>query len=282
LDFSEEDVEFADRKDLKDLVNAIQKVIGLLISSFEVGNVIKNGLPVAVIGKPNAGKSTLLNTLLNEERAIVSHIPGTTRDVIEDELNIEGVLFRIIDTAGIRKTNDTIEAMGVEKTYEQIKKSSIAMYVFDVNETSADELKEIIIELQPHLNKSQLLLLANKIDADNIESIKEKFKSIDEITYISAKEKTNIDGLKAELINVFENKNINPNDTIVTNSRHIEALSESNDALSRVLEGLNFNISGDLLAMDIRNSLYHLGTITGQVSTDDLLKNIFSRFCIGK
>ena len=282
LDFSEEDVEFADRSDLKDLVASIQRIIQRLVDSFDVGNVLKNGIPVAIVGKPNAGKSTLLNVLLEEDRAIVSEIPGTTRDVIEDELNIEGVLFRIIDTAGIRQTVDIIEAIGVEKTFEQIKLSSIALYLFDAHTITASELKLIEEELKPHLNNSQLVMVANKIDKEDIEYIKHEFESFPNIIYISAKERINIDGLKKHLVTLFDNRLVNVTETIVTNARHVEALRHTNSALIKVLEGLKQNITGDFLAMDIRQALHYLGTITGEISSDDLLSNIFSRFCIGK
>lgn len=282
LDFSEEDVEFADRSDLKKLVNSIQRIVQRLIDSFEVGNVIKNGIPVAIVGKPNAGKSTLLNVLLEEDRAIVSEIPGTTRDVIEDELNIDGVLFRIIDTAGIRETNDIIESIGVEKTFEQIKLSSIAIYLFDAHEITSSELKLIVEELRPHLHNSQLVLVANKIDKEDLEYIKHEFSEFPEMLFISAKERTNIDEFKKQLVALFDKRIVNITETIVTNARHVEALRHTNVALIKVLEGLNNNITGDFLAMDIRNALHHLGTITGEISSDDLLANIFSRFCIGK
>ncbi len=282
LDFSEEDVEFADRKDLKKLVFTIQKIVQRLIDSFEIGNVIKNGIPVAIVGKPNAGKSTLLNVLLEEDRAIVSDIPGTTRDVIEDEINIDGVLFRVIDTAGIRDTNDIIESMGVQKTFEQIKLSSIAIYLFDAHEITASELKLIVEEIQPHLHDSQLVLVANKIDKEDIEYIKSEFIEFPDIVFISAKELINIDELKKHLVTLFDNRIVNVTETIVTNARHVEALRHTNSALIKVLEGLNNNVTGDFLAMDIRAALHHLGTITGEISSDDLLANIFSRFCIGK
>ncbi len=282
LDFSEEDVEFADRSDLKKLVNSIQRIIQKLIDSFEVGNVIKNGIPVAIVGKPNAGKSTLLNVLLDEDRAIVSDIPGTTRDVIEDEINIDGVLFRIIDTAGIRATTDLIESIGVEKTFEQIKLSSIAIYLFDAHEITSAELKIIVEELKNKVHNSQLLLVANKIDKEDIEYIKKEFIDFPEMFFISAKERTNIEGLKKQLINLFDSRIVNVTETIVTNARHVEALTHTNTALIKVLEGLNDNITGDFLAMDIRQALNHLGTITGEISSDDLLATIFSKFCIGK
>jgi tRNA modification GTPase len=282
LDFSEEDVEFADRADLKNLVTSIKKIIQRLIDSFEVGNVIKNGIPVAIVGKPNAGKSTLLNVLLEEDRAIVSEIPGTTRDVIEDEMTIDGVLFRFIDTAGIRETTDIIESIGVEKTFQQIKLSSIAIYLFDAHDITAAELRLIVDELTPHIHNSHLLLVANKIDKEDIAYIKKEFAAFTDMLFISAKERTNIDELKQTLVTLFDNKTVNVTETIVTNARHVEALRHTNSALFRVLEGLNNNVTGDFLAMDIRQALHYLGTITGEISSDDLLANIFSRFCIGK
>jgi tRNA modification GTPase len=282
LDFSEEDVEFADRTDLQKLVNSIQKIVQRLIDSFEVGNVIKNGIPVAIVGKPNAGKSTLLNVLLEEDRAIVSDIPGTTRDVIEDEINIDGVLFRVIDTAGIRETNDIIESIGVEKTFEQIKLSSIAIYLFDVHEISVNELKQIIAEITPHLHNSQLVLVANKIDKEDMEYTFREFAEFKDMLFISAKERVGIDELKKYLVHLFDSSMVNITETIVTNARHVEALRHTNVALVKVLEGLTNNVTGDFLAMDIRTALHHLGEITGEISSDDLLANIFSRFCIGK
>lgn len=282
LDFSEEDVEFADRSDLKKLVASIQRIVERLVDSFEVGNVIKNGIPVAIVGKPNAGKSTLLNALLEEDRAIVSDIPGTTRDVIEDEMNIDGVQFRFIDTAGIRETNDIIESMGVEKTYEQIKLSSIAIYLFDAHEITSSELKLIVKDIEPHLHNSQLVLVANKIDKEDVDYTKKEFEEFKDMLFISAKERTNVEELKDYLVHLFDSRTVNITETIVTNARHVEALRHTNVALVKVLDGLNHNISGDLLAMDIRQALHHLGTITGEISSDDLLTNIFSRFCIGK
>lgn len=282
LDFSEEDVEFADRTDLKKLVNSIQRIVQRLIDSFEVGNVIKNGIAVAIVGKPNAGKSTLLNVLLEEDRAIVSEIPGTTRDVIEDEVTIEGVQFRFIDTAGIRETNDLIESIGVEKTFEQLKLSAIAIYLFDAHEITAAELKLIIKEIEPHLFNSQLVLIANKIDKEDVEYTKREFSTFPEMLFISAKERIGIDELKKHLVHLFDTRTVNLTETIVTNARHAEALRHTNVALIKVLDGLNQNVSGDFLAMDIRQALHYLGTITGEISSDDLLGNIFSRFCIGK
>ncbi len=282
LDFSEEDVEFANRDDLKNLVNSIQSIIQRLVDSFEVGNVIKNGIPVVIVGKPNAGKSTLLNVLLEEDRAIVSEIPGTTRDVIEDEMNIDGVNFRFIDTAGIRETNDIIESIGVEKTFEQIKLSAIAVYLFDAHEITSAELNLIVEEIKPHLHNSQLVLVANKIDKEDVEYTKHEFEKFSDMLFISAKERINIEGLKKHLVHLFDNRTVNLTETIVTNARHVEALRHTNVALIKVLDGLNNNVSGDFLAMDIRTALHHLGEITGEISSDDLLTNIFSRFCIGK
>ncbi len=282
LDFSEEDVEFADRSDLKKLVSSIQRIVQRLIDSFEVGNVIKNGIPVAIVGKPNAGKSTLLNVLLEEDRAIVSEIPGTTRDVIEDELNIDGVLFRIIDTAGIRNTTDIIESIGVEKTFEQIKLSSITIYLFDAHEMTTSELEIEIEELQLHLHNSQLVLVANKIDKEDEEYIRREFSEFPNVLFISAKERFYIDDLKKHFIKLFDDRIINITETVVTNTRHVEALRHTNSSLIRIFDGLNHNVTGDFLAMDIRQALHHLGVITGEISSDDLLANIFSKFCIGK
>jgi tRNA modification GTPase len=282
LDFSEEDVEFANRDDLKKLVTSILHVISRLVESFEVGNVIKNGIPVAIVGKPNVGKSTLLNTLIEEERAIVSEIPGTTRDTIEDELNIDGVPFRLIDTAGIRETTDIIESIGVSKTFTAIKNSSIVIYVFDLHEITSSELLKITDDVKKHLNGSQLVIVANKIDKEDVEYSKKEFEEFKNLIFISAKEKINIDALKRRLVELFDNRTVNATETIVTNARHAEALNHSKNALERVYSGLETNITGDLLAIDIRSALHYLGEITGEVTTNDLLENIFGKFCIGK
>lgn len=282
LDFSEEDVEFANRDDLKKLVLTIQNVIGKLISSFEVGNVIKNGIPVAIVGKPNAGKSTLLNAFLQEERAIVSEIPGTTRDTIEDEVTLGGVLFRFIDTAGLRNTTDAIEAIGVSKALEKMKQAAIVIYLFDVNEMSARELDISLKELQQNLNNATTVVVGNKIDTDTEQYIRKEFAGINDLILISAKNQENIDELKNRLIEIFDKNTANVPETVVTNARHVEALSNASHALERVFDGLNSNISGDLVAMDIRDSLHYLGLITGEITTDDLLGSIFTRFCIGK
>jgi tRNA modification GTPase len=282
LDFSEEDVEFANRDDLKKLVLTIQSVINKLITSFEVGNVIKNGIPVAIVGKPNAGKSTLLNTLLQEERAIVSEIPGTTRDTIEDEVTLGGVLFRFIDTAGLRNTTDTIEAIGVTKAIEKLKEATIVIYLFDVNEISARELELNLEELRKHNSRSEMIAVGNKIDTDTEQYIRKEFASVNDLIFISAKNQENIEELKNKLVSIFDKNTINVPETVVTNARHVEALSNASHALERVFEGLNSNISGDLVAMDIRDALHYLGLINGEITTDDLLGSIFTRFCIGK
>ncbi len=282
LDFGEEDVEFADRNDLKKLILSIQNIVQRLVHSFEIGNVIKNGIPVAIVGKPNTGKSTLLNVLLEEERAIVSEIPGTTRDTIEDEITIEGILFRFIDTAGIRHTTDTIEAMGVTRTWEKMRQSSIVMYVFDVHEITPKELSITVGEIRETLGGSSLLLVGNKIDKEDILYTQREFKDFQDIIFISAKEHLYIEDLRSKLVALFDSKAVNVSETIVTNARHVQALQHTNSALTKVFEGLNNNLSGDLLSIEIRGALEHLGEITGEVTSDTLLENIFSRFCIGK
>lgn len=283
LDFSEEDVEFADRKDLKELVIKLQTALHRLISSFNYGNVIKTGVPVAIVGEPNVGKSTLLNALLNEEKAIVSSIAGTTRDAIEDEIVIKGINFRFIDTAGIRTTNDEIETIGIKKSFEKIGEASVVLLLVDaeIEQSALHEIYQSITEKMVHSNK-RLVVVANKVDKTNIEQIKEKFKGIEHVVYLSAKEKTNLDSLKDKLFDFVNAGALANNDVVVTNARHYEALTKANEALLKVLEGLDSNITGDFLAMDIRQSLHHLGEITGEITTDDLLDNIFTRFCIGK
>lgn len=282
LDFSEEDVEFADRSDLKKLIHTIQSIIEKLIASFEVGNVIKNGIPVAIVGKPNAGKSTLLNVLLEDDRAIVSEIPGTTRDTIEDELIIEGVLFRFIDTAGIRTTSDVIEQIGVNKAFEVMRKSAIIIYLFDTHELSRGDLELEMNLVKEHIGTSQLVVVGNKIDFEDLEELKREFADVPSLLFISAKEQKNIEALKKTLVNLFDTRTLNTTDTIVTNSRHVNSLNKAHAALIKVNEGLASNIQSDFLALDIRYALEALGEITGQVTNEDLLDNIFSKFCIGK
>lgn len=282
LDFSEEDVEFASKEELKKLVSSVQSVIQKLIRSFELGNVIKNGVPVCIAGKPNAGKSTLLNALLEEERAIVSDIPGTTRDTIEDEIVLEGVRFRFIDTAGLRSTSNTLESAGIERTYKAMKDSSIIIYLFDINELSTTELENQLKELEKYSNGAELVLAGNKIDKADVDYTKKEFSHFKNMIFISSKEKRNLEELKTRLLDIFDDKSDNIPETIITNTRHVEALQKTSDALSHVSEGLDKKISGELLATDLRTALHHLGLITGEVSTDDLLQNIFSKFCIGK
>ena len=277
LDFGEEDVEFADRDDLRQLIFRIQSVLVPLIESFAMGNVIKNGVPTVIVGKPNAGKSTLLNRLLNEEKAIVSDIAGTTRDVIEDELFIEGIRFRLIDTAGLRKATDTIEAIGVERTMQQMEKASLIIYLFDASEIDLSVISEQIVDFNvPYL------LVGNKVDKLSLEKKMAFDTAYSDIIWISASENQNIEILKDILVRKVKTKEIKTGDTVVTNLRHFQHLSQTNEALENVLEGLNQSITGDFLAQDIRFALHHLGEITGQITTDDLLANIFSRFCIGK
>lgn len=282
LDFSEEDVEFADRNDLNKLINSIGNVIEKLINSFELGNVIKNGIPVAIVGKPNAGKSTLLNVLLEDDRAIVSEIAGTTRDTIEDEMVIDGVMFRFIDTAGLRTTTDIIEQIGVNKALEAIKKSAIVIYLFDAHEISSGDLNLELDLLREYIGNSQLVVAANKIDTENRDELFSEFSDYPEMVFISAKEQRNIDVLKQRLVQLFDARTIDTSDTIVTNARHAHALKNAKEALVKVSSGIEKNLAGDLLALDIRFALEELGNITGEVTNEDLLENIFSKFCIGK
>ena len=282
LDFSEEDVEFANRNDLKKLISTIYSVIEALIQSFELGNVIKNGIPVTIIGKPNAGKSTLLNVLLEEDKAIVSEIAGTTRDLIEDEMIIDGVMFRFIDTAGLRVTSDAVEQIGLNKAFEAIKKSAIVIYLFDAHELTAGDLVLELQKIEEHLVSTQVIVVANKIDIETLNDLKNEFIDFPEMIFISAKKQLNINELKNKLLSLFDARTVSATDTIVTNARHASSLTNANLALKKVLEGLNNNIVPDLLALDIRYALNEIGLITGEVSNEDLLNNIFSKFCIGK
>lgn len=278
LDFSQEDVEFADRTQFKNLINEINSSTQKLISSFALGNVIKNGVQVAIIGKPNAGKSTLLNALLNEERAIVSSIAGTTRDTIEEVLNIDGVLFRLIDTAGIREhTTDEIETIGVGKSYEKAQLADVILYLFDAT-IEADITTEI--QWLQGFNKPYILV-ANKTD-ESASPTPSKGGEFENIISISAKNNINIDAIKKALVEKSIKGNINTEDTVVTNARHYDALCKLSQSLQDISEGLHNNIPGDLLALDIRQALHYLGNITGQVSSEEQLDFIFSKFCIGK
>jgi tRNA modification GTPase len=281
LDFSEEDVEFANRDQLKKLILEINTVISGLIRSFELGNAIKQGVNTVIAGRPNAGKSTLLNALLNEERAIVSHIPGTTRDTIEEVLNINGINFRLIDTAGIREATDAIEQIGVQRTMEKISQSALLIYVYDASVITEKELNQDIESLQnPGIN---MLLVANKIDLLNGAPTVIDFPAygFSDIISISAKEKLHIDDLKNKIYHAAIKSQLTGDETLVTNIRHLEALQKTEEALTRVLNGME-NVTSDFLAMDIKQALHYLGEITGAVTTDDLLENIFSKFCIGK
>jgi tRNA modification GTPase len=280
LDFGEEDVEFADRDQLRTLIGNIQHIIRELLKSFDLGNVIKNGVPTVIVGKPNAGKSTLLNKLLNEEKAIVSDVPGTTRDFIEDEINIEGITFRFIDTAGLRETTDKVEAIGVERTMQKLSQSSLIIYLFDITEVTAAELQEELDRLNP--KKLPIVAVANKIDcapADKVAAL----DNIEDLVTISASEGANLEELKQALVKKVNLGKLNTqNQTIVTNLRHVDSLNKTYAALDDVLNGLSLGISNDLIAADIRRALYSLGEITGEITTDDLLDNIFTKFCIGK
>ncbi len=283
LDFSEEDVEFANRDELKALIWNIHVVIQALVSSFKSGNVIKNGVPVVIAGKPNAGKSTLLNALLNEEKALVTEIAGTTRDVIEDEVIWNGVVFRFIDTAGIRETEDLVESLGVKKTLEKMREAAIVCYLFDAANIETSELKTIVSALKNDVEKtnSELVIIANK--SDQLSKEKRSFLEHEyDPIFLSAKEKNNLEELENHLIELVNLGKIGEQDVVITNSRHYLALTSANEALMRAYNGLSNELSGDLLAADIRQSLFHLGEITGEVTTDDLLENIFSKFCIGK
>lgn len=280
LDFSQEDVEFADRTALKKLIEELDQSTEQLIRSFSLGNVIRNGVQVAIIGKPNAGKSTLLNALLNENRAIVSDIAGTTRDTIEEVININGILFRLVDTAGIREhTQDIIEQIGVEKSLEKMNASDIVLYLFDVNTTSLEELNSFQQSLQE--KQIQHLLVANKTDMANAATI-QAMVQLPSAIFISAKTNTGVDILKQALTQKAISGDVNTEATIVTNARHHDALLKLSNALSEVQAGIDNNIPGDLLALDIRQCLHYLGLITGEITNEDQLDYIFSKFCIGK
>lgn len=278
LDFGEEDVEFAKRDDLRKLILTIQSYLSSLIQSFDQGNVIKNGVPTVIAGKPNAGKSTLLNLLLNEEKAIVSEIAGTTRDVIEDEIVLGGINFRFIDTAGLRETQDVIEAIGVERTRDRMKKASVILYLFDLSATNLPDIQRETEELKQLA--IPFIRIGNKIDKANPELL--KALSQEDFVLISASQKENIQQLKDKLLSFFQVSTVKSGDVLVTSLRHYQNLLQTHQSLDRVLAGMSEGITGDFLAMDIRQSLHYLGEITGAITTDDLLENIFSKFCIGK
>ena len=282
LDFSEEDVEFADRRKLRVLAVNIEQHIGRLADSFSVGNVLKNGVPVALVGKTNVGKSTLLNVLLNEEKAIVSDIHGTTRDTIEDSVAIDGIVFRFIDTAGIRDTEDEVENLGIRRTFQKIDAATIVLWLVD-----ATEISDIMTDIVPEdIDRSKTVLVVNKSDMVSADRQKRIGDIVDttglKAIFISAKRRTNIDLLQKLLVDTVQLNKIDSNAVIVNNVRHYEALVNARQAIVRVVEGLDTQISGDLLSQDIRECMHYLGEITGQISTDEILGNIFSKFCIGK
>ncbi len=283
LDFSEEDVEFADRSAFRDLISRIQFVLKRLIDSFAVGNVIKNGIPVAIVGEPNVGKSTLLNALLNEERAIVSDIAGTTRDTIEDELVIDGIGFRFIDTAGIRETKDVVESIGIQKTFEKIDQAQLVLFLVENSRTKDIEgLKREIEEIKNKYPQKTLLVIMNKMDLLSENEISYLTSEISNLILISAKNKEGIDALKNQLMRLVNTGALRNNETIVTNTRHYDSLLKALEEIQKVQYGLDMGISADLMAIDIRQALFYFGEITGQVTNDELLGNIFANFCIGK
>ncbi|WP_288956071.1 tRNA uridine-5-carboxymethylaminomethyl(34) synthesis GTPase MnmE [uncultured Polaribacter sp.] len=285
LDFSGEDVEFADRTQFKDLVAKISTVLKRLIESFAFGNAMKNGIPVAIIGEPNVGKSTLLNALLNEEKAIVSDIAGTTRDAIEDEISIDGVLFRFIDTAGIRETQDIVESIGIKKAYEKAEKAQLIIFLIDANKFihSSDTFIEEIETIKKRFPNKRVLVIANKVDTLSCHDSSILQSEIDDLFLLSAKQNEGLEALKKELTSLVNIGALSNNETIVTNSRHFEALNNALAAINSVQQGIDLEISTDLFAIDIRECLRHLGTITGDYDVDkDILGHIFSNFCIGK
>lgn len=289
LDFGEEDVEFADREELRSIIMEVKDLAENLASSFKLGNAIKNGIPVAIIGKPNSGKSTLLNVLLNEERAIVSEIPGTTRDVIEDTIIINGLEYRFIDTAGLRDTSDIIESLGIQKTLEKIIQASIILLIDDISDTteSVNARLEVVREKLEGSGKN-LIVLVNKIDLVTTPEIEAEFRKnirlegSESLLFISAKERTGLDELRLKLGQVVEKEKFSSQDVIITNIRHYEALLHVSESLGRVISGLDENLPEDLIAIDIRQAIHYLGEITGEITTDEILGNIFKNFCIGK
>ena len=293
LDFAEEDVEFANRDDFQQLITRIRNVLKRLIDSFATGNVLKNGIPVAIVGEPNVGKSTLLNALLNEERAIVSDIAGTTRDTIEDEITIGGIGFRFIDTAGIRDTSDVIEGMGIQKTYEKMEQAQVVVFLLEASKfiSQEDALKREIRKIHEKYPQKAILVIANKAD---LISEKERQKIQEELVVVSsdseksralllsAKTGEGVEELKNTLLDFVNTGALRNNETIVTNTRHYDALLKALEEIDKVQQGIDNKLSGDLLAIDIRQALYHFGEITGEISNDELLGNIFANFCIGK
>ncbi len=285
LDFSEEDVEFADRSNLTQLATGIERLIRRLTESFRVGNAIKKGIPVAIVGETNAGKSTLLNQLLHEEKAIVSDIHGTTRDVIEDTVTLSGILFRFIDTAGIRETADTIESLGIERTFRKLEQAAIVLWVIDLG-TPAPEIEALAARLIPKTEGKKVILVFNKTDKLTPAELAGKQSLLPDIPadrlYLSAKNTADVEKLQQLLLQAANLPEVGRNDVIVTNIRHYEALTQAHAAILRVIDGLARNLSGDFLSQDIRECMHYLGEITGQISNDEILGNIFGKFCIGK
>jgi tRNA modification GTPase len=288
LDFGEEDVEFADRKKLKTIIFRVKDLADRLANSFKLGNALKNGIPVAIVGKPNSGKSTLLNALLMEERAIVSDIPGTTRDSIEDTIVIDGIEYRFIDTAGLRETSDIIEVMGIKKTHEKITQASVILLIDEISDSAVSinkrirSMRELIMD-----SEKRLIILINKIDtvSDNRQAeLKSgiRLDDNDRLLFISAKEKSGLDDLRLELRELVMKDKLSSDDVIITNIRHYEALNHVSESLGRVIAGLEDHIPEDLIAIDIRQAIYYLGEITGEITSDEILGNIFRYFCIGK
>jgi tRNA modification GTPase len=288
LDFGEEDVEFADRKELKAIIFRVKDLADRLANSFKLGNALKNGIPVAIVGKPNSGKSTLLNALLMEERAIVSDIPGTTRDSIEDTIVIDGIEYRFIDTAGLRETSDIIEVMGIKKTHEKITQASLILLIDDISDSAVSinkrirSMRELIMD-----SEKRLIILINKIDMVS-DNRKAELKSgirlgdNDRLLFISAKEKSGLDDLRLKLAEFVMKDKLSSDDVIITNIRHYEALNHVSESLGRVIAGLEDQIPEDLIAIDIRQAIHYLGEITGEITSDEILGNIFRYFCIGK
>lgn len=281
LDFSQEDVEFADRSQLYALIGELETTTRALLESFKLGNVIRNGVQVAIIGKPNAGKSTLLNTLLNEDRAIVSDIAGTTRDTIEEVLNIDGILFRLIDTAGLREhTSDVIERIGVGKSLEKMEQADVVLYLFDVKDLAPDEFHQVVSDLQQ--KGYAFLMVGNKVDGVELTSVDRKYGVRDNLIFISAREGFGVAELKAALVSLVAGGGVNTENTIVTNARHFAALEAVSNSLRDIRNGLDQGLSGDLVSLDIRRCLHYLGEITGEITNDEQLGWIFGKFCIGK
>ncbi|MGX1930488.1 tRNA uridine-5-carboxymethylaminomethyl(34) synthesis GTPase MnmE [Flagellimonas sp. 2504JD4-2] len=278
LDFSQEDVEFADRGQFNQLLNRISEVLKKLIDSFALGNVIKNGIPVAIVGEPNVGKSTLLNALLNEERAIVSDIAGTTRDTVEDQISLKGINFRFIDTAGIRETTDVVEKIGIERTFDKVEKARLIIYLFDKLNTDTSQYGNI----KHRYPNKEILPICNKIDLLDEAEIDAIQKQMPDTIFLSAKQRAGISSLESKLLSLMDSGALSSGETIVSNSRHYDSLLKALEEIQKVKEGMEIGLSSDLMAIDIREALHHLGEITGSVTTDDLLGNIFSNFCIGK